>query len=80
MNDSRNDLILALVGLGAVWLGGYLVGRSHQPKEQPKAIKPGTYVNWDETSSVLMTVGMQALADGLYDEYELDDILSKSEI
>lgn len=80
MNDSRNDLILALVGLGAVWLSGYLIGRSHQSKEQPEVIKPGTYVDWDETSSVLMTVGMQALADGLYDEYELDDILSKSSI
>lgn len=78
--NKLEDCVPFILGIAGIWLGGYLVGRSHQPKEQPEVIKPGTYVDWGETSSVLMTVGMQALADGLYDEYELDDILSKSEI
>lgn len=79
MNKLEN-CVPFILGIAGIWLGGYLVGRSHQPKERSEKIEPGTYLDCDKTSSVLMTVGMQALADGLYDEYELDDILSKSEI
>ena len=79
MKDSDN-FVPVLIGLAMVWLGGYLVGRSHKPKQKKIKIDPGTYVDGEMTASVLMSVGMKALVDGLYDEYELEDILSNSNI
>lgn len=82
MDDEQKAQVVGWLTFGMVFLGGYLIGRSSRSRKQPKrqVLKAGTYVDGDRTSSVLMSVGMQALVDGLYDEYELEDILSKSNI
>lgn len=80
MDDEQKAQVIGLAAFGMVFLGGYLVGRASRSKPKRTVYKPGTYVDGDRTSSVLMSVGMQALVDGLYDEYELEDILSKSNI
>lgn len=80
MDDEQKAQVVAWTVLGAVFLGGYLIGRSNRPETKPKTIKPGIYVDSNRTASVLMTVGMNALKDGLYDEYELEDMIKESNI
>lgn len=41
---------------------------------------PGLYIDGNATSAVLMTVGMHALNDGMYDPYELNQMLEDSTI
>lgn len=58
---------------------GILITDSYwRDKMNGKEYKPGTYVDAQQTANVLCTVGMHALNDGLYDEYELEEMLQES--
>lgn len=71
-----------LIGVGMIWLSGLLTGiiiatlPAPKPKENP--MKPGVYVNSDPTGYILYTVGLHALEDEIYDEYELEEMISKA--
>ena len=41
---------------------------------------PGMYIDGDSTWPILMTVGAHALNDGMYDSYELNQMLENSTI
>lgn len=80
MDDEQKAKVASWAVLGMVFFGGYLIGRSKRSGTKRKVYKPGVYVDGDRTASVLMTVGMNALKDGLYDEYELVDMITESDI
>ena len=46
-------------------------------KKKHQKLKPGVYVNGGMTSMALIAVGLHALKDGVYDTYELHDILKE---
>ena len=67
---------------GMIWLSGFIVGMiiASLPAPKPKMspVKPGVYVNSDPTGYILYTVGLHALKDEIYDEYELEEMISKA--
>jgi len=79
LDDETKGAIAFFGVMAMVWVGGYLMGRSSMRQKYSK-IEPGVYVDGSTTASVLMTIGINALKDGLYDQYELADMISESEI
>ena len=66
--------------IGSIIIGMYIQGMFNiiSKKEDEKQIpKPGIYVNHVRTNLGLIAIGMHALKDGLYDTYELHEILKE---
>lgn len=71
--------------IGSIIIGMYIQGmfniiskKEDEKQKQEKQIpKPGIYVNHVRTNLGLIAIGMHALKDGLYDTYELHEILKE---
>lgn len=47
-----------------------------EKKLEPE-LEPGVYLNSQPTSDIIYTIGLHALKDEIYDEYEIEDMLSE---
>ena len=71
----------AIIGASVLFgfgIGGLSVNLVQEAFEKRRnKLKPGVYVNGGMTSMALIAVGLHALKDGVYDTYELHDILKE---
>ena len=85
-NRMTQKMKAELIGTGLVWISGFIFGAIciagglRDPEPVAKKPKPGTYVDWRRTDLSLMAIGINALKDGLYDEYELKKMLETTNI
>ena len=82
MNLSKTKLvgIIACSILFGAGIGGLLSSYLYSEDDTNIECGPGTYIDGCEMSAILMTVGAHALNDGLYDTYELNQMLENSTI
>ena len=80
MGNKEIGAIIAASMLFGFGIGGLSVNFVEEALEKRRnKLKPGTYVNGGMTSTALIAVGIHAIMDGLYDTYELHEILENVE-
>lgn len=66
--------------LFGVGIGGLLTSYLYSDEDDTIECGPGMYFDGSTTAAVFMTVGAHALNDGIYDAYELNQMLEDSTI
>lgn len=79
MSASKITAIICCSILFGIGIGGLMASYLYSDDGAIK-IGPGMYIDGDATWPILMTVGAHALNDGIYDSYELNQMLENSTI
>lgn len=58
---------------------GLAIAEAHLRKTEAKEekLEPGVYLNNQPTSDIIYAIGLHALKDEIYDEYEIEDMISE---
>lgn len=81
--SATSALALAYIGGAITTFIGLAIAEAHLRKTEAKEkklgteLEPGVYLNSQPTSDIIYAIGLHALKDEIYDEYEIEDMISE---